>query len=130
MATEIHTMHLGKRSSDDCRTHVNRRRATTAEKHSSGYPSEWRSYTARTDNLREVSLETLGHKASPGEWCSLGGTSVPHMRQCRHGSPRPQISAHSKKHITRGDRRSRNMWDSIDSLCHDASTTESTRSFS
>ena len=33
-------------------------------------------------------------------------------------------------HITRGDRWSKNMWDSIDSLCHDASTTESTRSFS
>ena len=31
MATDIHTMHLDKRSSDDCRTHASRGRATTAE---------------------------------------------------------------------------------------------------
>ena len=74
-------------------------------KDSPGYPSAWRSYTARTDNLREVSLEALGNKASPGEWCSLGATPVPHMRQCRHGvHVHRSVRALQEAHITRGDR--------------------------
>ena len=60
-----HTRHLDKRSSDDCRTHEGRRRATTAErKRYHGCSSAWKCYTARTDSLRGVSLEALGNKAS------------------------------------------------------------------
>ena len=60
-----HTRHLDKRSSDGCRTHEGRRRATTAEgKRYHGCSSAWKCYTARTDCLRGVSLEALGNKAS------------------------------------------------------------------
>ena len=60
-----HTRHLNKRSNDDYRTHEGRRRATTAERKSyHGSSSAWRCHTARTDRLREISLEALGNKAS------------------------------------------------------------------
>ena len=51
-----HTRHLDKRSSDACRTHEGRRRATTAERK--------RYHDSPSDHLREVSLEAPGNKAS------------------------------------------------------------------
>ena len=74
-----HTRHLDERSSDDCRTHEGRRRATTAErKRHHGTSSAWRCYTARTDHFAR-SQPRSPWKQGVTHWCPLGGAiSVSH----------------------------------------------------
>ena len=75
-----HTRHLDKRSSDDCRTHASRRRATTAEKkRRQDTRQHGEAAQQELTTCEKSALEALGNKASPGEWCSLGSdTSASH----------------------------------------------------
>ena len=74
-----HTRHLNKRSSDDCRTHEGRRRATTAERKGAMVACQHGDATQQeltSEKLASKPLETRPHAR---EWCPLGGgISVSH----------------------------------------------------
>ena len=80
MATNIHTIHLDKRSSDECRTRASRRRATTAEKkRRQGTRQHGEATQQELTTCEKPVSKPFGNKASPGECCSLGSdTSASH----------------------------------------------------
>ena len=100
---DFHTRHRDKRSSDDCRIHASRRRATTAEKkRRQGTRQHGEATQQELTTCEKSALKPLGTRpqVSGARWRA---TPVPHIRQCRHGVHR-SVRTLQEAHSTRGDR--------------------------